>query len=67
MFGLFTTLQSKDVVEGSGLGLSMVRKLVERYGGQITITSDPERRRGTTFTFDLPVQSRIPATLPRAA
>ena len=67
VFGLFTTLQSKDVVEGSGLGLSMVRKLVERYGGQITITSDPERRRGTTFTFDLPVQSRIPATLPRAA
>ena len=56
IFGLFATLQSKDVVEGSGLGLSMVRKLVERYDGAIRVESDPESARGTTFTLDLPTQ-----------
>ena len=57
IFGLFQTLRSKDEVEGSGLGLSMVHKLVERYGGRIVVTSDPERVRGTTFTFDLPTRT----------
>lgn len=54
IFELFKTLKSKDEVEGSGLGLSMVHKLVERYGGRIVVTSDPQRVRGTTFAFDLP-------------
>ena len=57
IFGLFATLQSKDIVEGSGLGLSMVRKLVERYEGRIEVVSDPECARGTTFAFDLPMQA----------
>ena len=55
VFGLFTTLQARDVVEGSGLGLSRVRKLVERFDGHITIVSDPEHARGTVFRFDLPM------------
>lgn len=54
IFALFTTLKSKDEVEGSGLGLSMVHKLVERYGGRISVDSDPGSARGTTFAFDLP-------------
>ena len=57
IFGLFKTLKSKDEVEGSGLGLSMVQKLVDRYGGRIVVTSDPERVRGTTFAFDLPART----------
>ena len=59
VFGLFTTLQSKDVVEGSGLGLSMVRRLVERHEGRMTIDSDPERGRGAAFRFDLPVAEPV--------
>jgi len=54
IFELFKRLKSQDAVEGSGLGLSMVRKLVGRYGGSIDVHSEPERHRGTTFTFDWP-------------
>jgi len=54
IFELFKRLKSQDTVEGSGLGLSMVRKIVGRYGGSIDVHSEPERHRGTTFTFDWP-------------
>lgn len=37
--------------EGSGLGLSIVRKMVERHGGTIEVTSQPEQ--GTTFTVTI--------------
>lgn len=54
IFGLFQTLKSRDEVEGSGLGLSLIKKQVEHYGGVITVNSDPSVNRGTTFEFDLP-------------
>lgn len=54
VFELFKTLQSRDKVEGSGMGLAIVRKHIERYGGTLTVTSDPEKQRGTTFSFDWP-------------
>ncbi|MFF8772332.1 SpoIIE family protein phosphatase [Kitasatospora sp. NPDC015120] len=38
--------------EGSGIGLALVRELVELHGGTIAVTSVPER--GTCFTVDLP-------------
>ncbi|MEV4639674.1 HAMP domain-containing sensor histidine kinase [Actinoplanes sp. NPDC049548] len=45
---------------GSGLGLSIVRKLVEAHGGEITVASRP--RAGTVFTITLPaVPSSSPA------
>ena len=55
IFELFQRLQSQDIVEGSGLGLSLVRKLVERHGGKISVISNPAVARGTTFKFDWPV------------
>lgn len=39
--------------EGSGLGLSIVKQLVEAQGGSIDVTSVPGE--GTTFGFRLPV------------
>lgn len=54
VFGLFTTLAPKDKVEGSGLGLSLVQKLVERYNGSISIES-PSGARGCIFRCAWPV------------
>ena len=49
-FEMFQTLRPRDEVEGSGIGLAVVRKLVEWQGGRITIDS-PADQRGTTFRF----------------
>lgn len=58
IFGLFQTLRSRDEVEGSGIGLAIIRKLVERYGGTIHVESDPSVERGSKFIFDLPELSK---------
>jgi len=55
IFELFNMLPTQDDVEGSGLGLALVRKLVNRYGGVITAVSNPTRQRGTEFRFDWPI------------
>lgn len=40
---------------GEGMGLTIVRRIVERHKGRISLDSEPDR--GTTFTIDLPVSS----------
>jgi len=55
IFGLFEKLKSRDEVEGSGLGLSLVQKMIIRNGGSVSVMSDPEYERGCTFTFDWPI------------
>lgn len=67
VFGLFETLKPRDEVEGSGLGLSIIRKSVEHYDGTINVHSDPATARGSTFVFDLPKRSIIRADLKTAA
>lgn len=57
IFGLFETLRSRDDVEGSGMGLAIIRKLVEHYGGEISVRSDPAIGRGATFSFDWPLKT----------
>ena len=50
VFEIFQTLQRRDEVDSSGIGLSIVRKEVENHGGRIWIESTPPER-GTTFIF----------------
>ena len=47
--------------EGSGLGLALVRRVVERHKGEVTVRSRREGSRGTVFSVILPVSLRIPA------
>jgi signal transduction histidine kinase len=50
IFQMFQTLRSRDDVEGSGMGLAIVKKSVEGHGGTIGVESAPPRR-GTAFVF----------------
>ncbi len=52
IFDMFQTLQPRDTTEGSGMGLAIVKKLVESYGGTITVESTGEQ--GSTFRFTWP-------------
>jgi signal transduction histidine kinase len=49
IFGMFQRLQSRDEVEGAGIGLAVVRKLVTAHGGKVWAESPPGG--GTTMHF----------------
>lgn len=52
IFEMFQTLQPRDKVEGSGMGLAIVKKVLMTLGGRITV--DSELGKGATFTFTWP-------------
>ncbi|MBA4167065.1 MAG: PAS domain-containing protein, partial [Chitinophagaceae bacterium] len=53
IFNMFTRLHSKDKYEGTGLGLSLCRKIVQRHGGTIEASGVPGE--GAVFTVMLPL------------
>ena len=52
VFAMFQTLKPRDAVEGSGVGLAIVKKAVESVGGTVTLESDGQH--GCTFCFTWP-------------
>ena len=52
IFKMFQTLKPRDQVEGSGMGLAMVRKNIEIFGG--TLKVDSSEGQGSTFRFTWP-------------
>jgi PAS domain S-box-containing protein len=52
IFGIFQTLEARDKVEGAGIGLSVVKKIVEAKQGRVWVESEPGK--GATFRFEWP-------------
>jgi len=53
VFGMFQTLRPRDDVEGSGMGLAIVKKLIERQGGTVWLDQGPDGR-GLAVHFTWP-------------
>jgi len=63
IFDLFFRLQELKNVEGTGVGLAIVQRILETYGGQVWL--DSEKGKGTTFYFSIPKKTEVVVNEPQ--
>jgi signal transduction histidine kinase len=61
LFDPYTRGASQRKIRGVGLGVVIVKKLVESHGGEVTVTSVPGK--GSTFTFTIPLAEVATGTM----
>lgn len=54
IFAPFKQLHARDVYQGTGIGLAIVKKVIERHGGRVGFESEPGVGSHFTFTLDKP-------------
>jgi PAS domain S-box-containing protein len=62
IFGLFQRLHGRSEFDGTGIGLAICRKIIERHGGVIQASGTPGE--GAKFTFTLPLRQPVEVQLP---
>ncbi|MCF7792812.1 MAG: PAS domain-containing protein [Candidatus Cloacimonetes bacterium] len=51
VFQIFQTLESKDDIDGTGIGLAIVKKIIDKYDGKIWLESEPGEGLKVIFTI----------------
>ncbi len=61
LFDIFYRSENQQMVEGTGIGLAIVKKIIERHKGEVFALGAPGK--GATFSFKIPVKSKTHAAI----